>query len=650
MSQAGSVNSTVINPSIPTEFDADVGVAIPAGNILNVIGGSDITVTGSGNTLVITNTGAGGSGITTLVGDSGNATGATVNILGSGNVITSGLVDTITIGLTGITNHSVLVGGASNTITSLGAGTNGQVLIGSTGADPVFGTLTSTGGTILFTAGAGTLNLEASASLPTSFTTDSGVAVPALNNLNTLGSGSITTSGSGSTVTTQLTGLTNHAVLVGAGTSTITKVGPTATAGQILQSAGAAADPAFSTATYPSTTTINQLLYSSSNNVVTGLATANKSVITTNATGVPVATPLALDGQIIIGSTAGAPAAATLTAGAGISITNAGNSITITGTATTPLSFPTDSGTAVPALNALTMAGSGSITTSGSGATVTTQLTGLTNHAVLVGAGTSTITKLALGTNGQVLIGSTGLDPAFGTLTSSDSSISFTTGAGSLSLQVAGGTTVGKTITGDSGGALSPTAGNWNILGTYASSGTSPVTTTGSGSTLTVKVQKAQALAAADTTKVGLANFDSASFGVDSNGFVTLNSGVSSGTYTPVITGGTTTGTGTYTKQQGTWLKVGPTVFVTVNISWTAHTGTGVQRCSMPFTAANEPPLYNENLGDNPNFSTGTHNTVILALDSGTNYVQTYTPGSSSQITIQNAHRGYVFQFFYRYQ
>lgn len=41
-------------------------------------------------------------------------------------------------------------------------------------------------------------------------------------------------------------------------------------------------------------------------------------------------------------------------------------------------------------------------------------------------------------------------------------------------------TAVGQTITGDSGGALSPTAGNWNILGGPG------VTTSGSGSTLTI--------------------------------------------------------------------------------------------------------------------------------------------------------------------
>lgn len=43
------------------------------------------------------------------------------------------------------------------------------------------------------------------------------------------------------------------------------------------------------------------------------------------------------------------------------------------------------------------------------------------------------------------------------------------------------GTGVANTITGDSGGALSPTAGNWNILGLSGSK------TSGSGSTLTIK-------------------------------------------------------------------------------------------------------------------------------------------------------------------
>ena len=97
---------------------------------------------------------------------------------------------------------------------------------------------------------------------------------------------------------------------------------------QVLLSAGAGT-PVFSTATYPDTTTINQILYSSAANTIIGLATANRGVLTTGASGVPVITALATDGQVIIGSTAGTPAAATLTAGAGVTITNASNSITI---------------------------------------------------------------------------------------------------------------------------------------------------------------------------------------------------------------------------------------------------------------------------------------------------------------------------------
>ncbi len=222
-----------------------------------------------------------------------------------------------------------------------------------------------------------------------------GAIAPVANNINTLGTGSITIAGAGSTLTTQLTGLTNHAVLVGAGTATITNVGPTATAGQVLQSAGAAADPVFSTATYPSTTTINQILYSSANNVVSQITATNRAVLTSGATGVPAMTALAADGQLIIGSTAGAPAAATLTAGTGISITNASNSITVA-------------------------------------------------------------------VNGGV---------------------------------------VGETITGDSGGALSPTAGNWNILGRSGSK------TSGSGSTLTVNSPPFSQIGASATSVLNTGEF-----------------------------------------------------------------------------------------------------------------------------------------------
>lgn len=66
----------------------------------------------------------------------------------------------------------------------------------------------------------------------------------------------------------------------------------TATANRVLLS-GSSSAPAWSTATYPATTTINQILYSSAANTVSGLATANGGLLNTSATGVPsiTATP-----------------------------------------------------------------------------------------------------------------------------------------------------------------------------------------------------------------------------------------------------------------------------------------------------------------------------------------------------------------------
>lgn len=58
------------------------------------------------------------------------------------------------------------------------------------------------------------------------------------------------------------------------------------TTGQLLRSAGAAS-PTWTTATFPVTTTINQILYSSAANTIAGLATANTGALVTSSTGVP---------------------------------------------------------------------------------------------------------------------------------------------------------------------------------------------------------------------------------------------------------------------------------------------------------------------------------------------------------------------------
>jgi len=189
--------------------------------------------------------------------------------------------------------------------------TDGQLLIGSTASPHIKpGTITSPSGTVTigYSSPNITIDVAAGTGVVETLTGNSGPAIaPVLGNINTIGSGSITVAGSGNTLTAQLTGLTNHAVLVGAGTTTITKVGPSATTGQILQSQGSTTDPAFSTATYPSTTTINQILYSSSANVVGGITSGNNGVLISGTTGIPSFLADGTTNQVLMATTGNPP-------------------------------------------------------------------------------------------------------------------------------------------------------------------------------------------------------------------------------------------------------------------------------------------------------------------------------------------------------
>jgi microcystin-dependent protein len=59
-----------------------------------------------------------------------------------------------------LTDHGILLGSGTSAVTPLGAATNGQIPIGSTGADPVLATITGTANQITSTAGAGTITLS----------------------------------------------------------------------------------------------------------------------------------------------------------------------------------------------------------------------------------------------------------------------------------------------------------------------------------------------------------------------------------------------------------------------------------------------------------------------------------------------------------
>lgn len=104
--------------------------------------------------------------VQTLTGNSGGAvppTAGNINTLGTGSITIVGNpgTSTLTTQLTGLTNHSLLVGAGTATITNLGVATNGQLPIGSTGADPVLATLTA-GTNITVTNAAGSITIAAS--------------------------------------------------------------------------------------------------------------------------------------------------------------------------------------------------------------------------------------------------------------------------------------------------------------------------------------------------------------------------------------------------------------------------------------------------------------------------------------------------------
>lgn len=136
----------------------------------------------------------------------------------------------------------------------------------------------------------------------------------------------------------------------------------------------------------------------------------------------------ALDGQVVISSSAGLPKWANLTAGANVSITNGENSIIITSTGGSggDFTFTGDTGTALSNTGIFSINGdSGNITTAASGTGATAKLvisfaasptfTGLTTSALtldgfsagVISCDASGVVSSSKGTNGQVFIGST---------------------------------------------------------------------------------------------------------------------------------------------------------------------------------------------------------------------------------------------------
>lgn len=117
----------------------------------------------------------------------------------------------------------------------------------------------------------------------------------------------------------------------------------TSTANQALLS-GSNVAPSWSTATYPATTTANQLLYSSATNTIAGLSSANSSVLVTTSAGVPGFTSSLTNGQTILGSTSGTPVAGTITGSNGITVTTGAGTLALSGQVVQTVSTANQSG------------------------------------------------------------------------------------------------------------------------------------------------------------------------------------------------------------------------------------------------------------------------------------------------------------------
>lgn len=401
-------NGYLPQPTLSLTFAANPGAATVTARLLMIPSGSGGGGGGSGVTSFNTRTGAvtltsgdvtgalgftPGAGTVTSVNVSGGTTGFTFTggpITSSGTITLTGTLG-VANGGTGaatFTTHGILLGEGTSAVGVTAAMTNGQLLVGQTGADPLPKTIS--GDVTVSAAGAVTINSLAvtyakiqseSAHTLLGNPTGSGASPSEI----TLGAG---LSFSGSALTATGVG-TVTSVDVSGGTTGLTSTGGPITSSGTITLAGT-------------------LVVANGGTGVTTLTT--HGIVLGQGTSAVHVTAAMTDGQLLVGQTGADPAPTTLTGD--VTLASSGvTSLKTTGTAGTYGQVTTDAQGRV-------ISGTGTDVPHGG-----TGQTSLTAHGILIGEGTSAINTTAVMTNGQLLVGQTAADPLPKTL-SGDATLS----------------------------------------------------------------------------------------------------------------------------------------------------------------------------------------------------------------------------------
>jgi hypothetical protein len=411
MSQVTVLGVSSIPPgTFVATLTGNTGGPVPpsALNNINVVGSGVISVAGNPGTNTLTISSSAISSIS-ITGDSGGAqvsnaftfTGGTTGLTFTGAADTFTLGGTLVVanggtGANTFTSHGVLLGNTTGAITATAAGTTGQVLTGVTGSAPTFQSPATSSITITGDSGGGLTG--------NSFTFTGGST-----GLTFAGAGTTETLGGTLVVSNGGTGratLTNHGLLVGAGTGAITQLA-VGTTGQVLTGV-TGSDPVFASPAASSITitgdsggglTGNSFTFTGGSTGLTfagagttetlggTLVVANggtgantftsHGVLLGNTTGAVTATAAGTTGQVLTGVTGSAPtfqspaaASITITGDSGGGLT--GSSFTFTG-GSTGLTFAGAGSTE-------TLGGTLAIANGGTNATSFTQSNGIVTY------------------------------------------------------------------------------------------------------------------------------------------------------------------------------------------------------------------------------------------------------------------------------